>query len=62
MINTRVVVLSGIVLTGVGSAWSQQGGQLLKPGEGERLPGERKTFIKASPRTGTQGVELFRDT
>jgi mannose-6-phosphate isomerase-like protein (cupin superfamily) len=34
----------------------------LKSGDGERLPGERQTFVKASPRTGTQGVELFRDS
>jgi mannose-6-phosphate isomerase-like protein (cupin superfamily) len=62
MMNTRIVVLSGIVLIGVGSVWSQQRGQVLKPGDGERLPGERNTFVKASPRTGTQSVELFRDT
>jgi len=62
MINRRMLVLFGIVLIGVGSAWSQQRGGVLKAGEGERLPGERQTFVKASPRTGTQGVEMFRDT
>jgi mannose-6-phosphate isomerase-like protein (cupin superfamily) len=62
MINTRVAVLSAILLIGAGTAWSRQKGQVLKPGEGERLPGERNTFVKASPRTGTQSVELFRDT
>jgi mannose-6-phosphate isomerase-like protein (cupin superfamily) len=55
-------VLSGIVVVGVGSAWSQQRGQVLKAGQGERLPGERNTFVKASPKTGTQSIELFRDT
>jgi len=62
MINQRTLVLSGILLVGVGSVWSQQRGGVLKPGEGERLPGERQTFVKASPRTGTRGVEMFRDT
>jgi mannose-6-phosphate isomerase-like protein (cupin superfamily) len=62
MINTRAIVLAGIVALGVGTAWSQQKGQVLKSGQGERLPGERNTFVKASPRTGTQSVELFRDT
>jgi mannose-6-phosphate isomerase-like protein (cupin superfamily) len=62
MISQRILVLFGIVLIGVGSAWSQQRGGVLKPGEGERLPGERQTFVKASPRTGTQSVEMFRDT
>ena len=62
MINRRILVLFGIVVIGVGSAWSQQRGGVLKPGEGERLPGERRTLVKASPRTGTQGVEMFRDT
>jgi len=62
MINQRMLVLCGIVLVGVGSAWSQQRGGVLKPSDGERLPGERQTIIKASPRSGTQNVELFRDT
>jgi mannose-6-phosphate isomerase-like protein (cupin superfamily) len=62
MINRRILVLLGIILIGVGSALSQQRTDVLKPGEGERLPGERQTFVKASPRTGTQGVEMFRDT
>jgi mannose-6-phosphate isomerase-like protein (cupin superfamily) len=62
MINQRILVLFGIVVTGVGSAWSQQRGGVLKPGEGERLPGERQTLVKASSRTGTQSVEMFRDT
>jgi hypothetical protein len=62
MMNHRILVPFGIVLIGVGSVWSQQRGGVLKPGEGEHLPGERQTFVKASPRTGTQGVEMFRDT
>jgi mannose-6-phosphate isomerase-like protein (cupin superfamily) len=62
MINPRIFVLFGIVLVGVGTGWSQQRGGMLKPGDGERLPGERQTFVKASPRTGTQDVEMFRDS
>ena len=62
MLNQRTLVLFGIVVIGGASAWSQQRGGVLKPGEGDRLPGERRTFVKASSRTGTQGVEMFRDT
>ena len=60
MLNQRTLVLFGIVVIGGASAWSQQRGGVLKPGEGDRLPGERRTFVKASSRTGTQGVEMFR--
>src|SRR5437879_2079959 len=62
MARRRIVVLFGIVLIGAVSAWSQQRGYVMKPGEGEHMPGERRTILKASPRTGTQGVEMFRDT
>ena len=62
IINQRFLVLFVLVLVGIGSMWEQQRGGVLKPGEGERLPGERPTFVKASPRTGTQGAEMFRDT
>jgi mannose-6-phosphate isomerase-like protein (cupin superfamily) len=62
MARRRIVVLFGIVLIGAASVWSQQRGYVLKPGAGEHLPGERRTIVKASPRTGTQGVEMFRDT
>jgi mannose-6-phosphate isomerase-like protein (cupin superfamily) len=62
VVTRRVLVLFGIVLAGAGSALSQQRGGVLKPGDGERLPGERRTFVKASPQTGTQGAEMFRDT
>jgi mannose-6-phosphate isomerase-like protein (cupin superfamily) len=58
----RVIVLVSIVLAGAGAELSQQHSGVLKPGDGERLPGERRTFVKASPQTGTQGAELFRDT
>ena len=61
-ITRRVLVLFGIVLAGAGAELSQQHGGVLKPGDGERLPGERRTFVKASPQTGTQGAEMFRDT
>ena len=62
MLNRRFIVLFGIVLIGTVSGSSQQRGYVLKSGDGERLPGERQTLVKASPRTGTQGVELFRDS
>ena len=62
MLNRRVLALVGILLVGAVTGWSQQSGYILKSGEGERLPGERQTIVKASPRTGTQGVELFRDS
>jgi mannose-6-phosphate isomerase-like protein (cupin superfamily) len=62
MINRRTLVLLALVLFGNGWAWSQQRGGVLKPSQGERLPGDRPTFVKASPRTGTQRVEMFRDT
>ena len=62
MIDRRFVVLFGIVILGSTSALSQQHGGVVKSGQGERLPGERPTWVKASPRTGTQGAELFRDT
>jgi mannose-6-phosphate isomerase-like protein (cupin superfamily) len=62
MVNRRFLLLCGIVLAGAGSALTQPHGSVMKPGEGERLPGERQTFIKASPQTGTQGAEMFRDT
>jgi mannose-6-phosphate isomerase-like protein (cupin superfamily) len=62
MARRRIGVLFGIVLTGAVSVWSQQRGYISKPGDGEHLPGERRTILKASPQTGTQGVEMFRDT
>ena len=62
MESCRFLVLLGIVLAATVSTLSQQRGGVLKPGDGERLPGERRTFVKASPQTGTQGAELFRDT
>ena len=62
MVNRRILLLFGLILVSVGSAWSQHFGGVLKSGEGQRLPGDRQTFVKASPRTGTQRVELFRDT
>jgi mannose-6-phosphate isomerase-like protein (cupin superfamily) len=58
----RIGVLLGIVLVGAVSTWSERRGYVLKSGDGERLPGARRTILKASPRTGTQGVEVFRDT
>jgi mannose-6-phosphate isomerase-like protein (cupin superfamily) len=62
MVPHRVLILFGIVLAGAASALSQQGGRVLKAGDGERLPGERRTLVKATPQTGTQGAEMFRDT
>ncbi len=61
-INRRTLALFGIVLVGAVSVWTQQGSYVLKSGDGERLPGDRRTLVKASPRTGTQGVEAFRDS
>ena len=58
----RILVLFGIVLVGAISVSSQRQRYVLKPDEGERLLGERRTIVKASPRTGTQRVEIFRDT
>ena len=62
MINRRALILFGIVLVGAVSGWTQQRSYVLKSGDGERLPGDRQTFIKASPRSGTQSVEAFRDS
>lgn len=62
MTTLRIVTLAGLLLVGTASIWSQPRGYILKPDEGERLPGVRPTIIKASPQTGTQGVEAFRDT
>jgi mannose-6-phosphate isomerase-like protein (cupin superfamily) len=62
MLNRRIMLLFGILVIGTVSGWSQQRGYVVKSGDGERLPGARQTFVKASPRTGTQGVELFRDS
>ena len=50
MINRRALILFGIVLVGAVSGWTQQRSYVLKSGDGERLPGDRQTFIKASPR------------
>jgi mannose-6-phosphate isomerase-like protein (cupin superfamily) len=62
LINRRALVFFGLLLVGGVSGWTQQRSYILKSGDGERLPGDRETFIKASPRTGTQAVEAFRDS
>ena len=40
------------------AVWTQEGGYVLKRNEGEKLF-EGSTIIKASPRTGSQGAEMF---
>jgi mannose-6-phosphate isomerase-like protein (cupin superfamily) len=62
MMNRRILVLLALMVIALCSAWAQPHGGVMKPADGERLPGERQTLVKASQGTGTQGVEMFRDT
>jgi len=62
MFSARVQTIVALAIVGLASAFASPQGGISKSGEGERLPGERQTLVKASPSTGTQGVEMFRDT
>jgi mannose-6-phosphate isomerase-like protein (cupin superfamily) len=54
----RSCILLTITLLGAISIWAQDKGFVAKPAEGERLL-NGGVFIKASPRTGSQGAEMI---